>query len=90
MARKPKLGTGQRFRQLVGQLKRKGVENPAALAAWIGRKKYGKQRFQQLATAGRKRRMVSASKRRGVRKVAAVVARVVRWARKMRRRWHNR
>lgn len=57
MARKPKLGTGERFKQLVSQLKRKGVRNPAALAAWIGRKKYGKQRFQQLAAAGRKRKV---------------------------------
>ena len=27
-----------------------------ALAAWIGRKKYGKKKFQKLATKGRKRR----------------------------------
>lgn len=57
MARKPKLGTGERFKLLVGQLQRKGVRNPAALAAWIGRRKYGKQRFQQLAAAGRKRKV---------------------------------
>lgn len=30
------------------------VKNPRALAAWIGRRKYGKGRFQKLAAAGRK------------------------------------
>ena len=38
---KGKLGSGKRFK---------------ALAAWIGRKKYGKKKFQKLATKGRKRR----------------------------------
>jgi len=54
-AKKPTLGTGVRFKKLVGQLKRKGVKNPEALAAWIGRKKYGKKKFQQLSAKGRKR-----------------------------------
>jgi len=53
--KKPPLGTGERFRELVKSLAAKGAENPAALAAWIGRKKYGKKRFQQLAVAGRRR-----------------------------------
>lgn len=56
MARKPKLGTGKRFKQLKGKLARKGVKDPGALAAYIGRKKYGKKRFQALSTAGRKRK----------------------------------
>ncbi|MEM4167996.1 MAG: hypothetical protein QXW98_06100 [Candidatus Caldarchaeum sp.] len=47
------LGSGQRFKALVEKLKRNGVKNPKALAAWIGRKKYGKRRFQQLAAKGR-------------------------------------
>ena len=54
--KKPPLGTGQRFRQLTRKLARKGVRNPKALAAYIGRKKYGKKRFQQLAAAGRRRK----------------------------------
>jgi len=54
MAKKPPLGTGQRFAQLKAQLARRGAKNPGALAAWIGRKKYGKKRFQQLAAKGRK------------------------------------
>ena len=51
---KPKLGSGKRFQQLVKQLKDRGVRDPEALAAWIGRKKYGKQKFQKLAAQGRK------------------------------------
>ena len=56
MARKPKLGTGARFRALVRKLRARGAKNPRALAAYIGRKKYGKKRFQQLAAKGRKRK----------------------------------
>jgi len=50
---KPKLGSGERFKQLAASLKKRGVKNPKALAAYIGRKKYGKKRFQQLAAKGR-------------------------------------
>ena len=50
---KPKLGTGTRFKQLTSKLSRQGVKNPKALAAFIGRKKYGKKRFQQLAAKGK-------------------------------------
>ncbi len=53
MAKKPPLGTGERFRKLTAELKKKGADNPRALAAWIGRKKYGKKRFQELAARGR-------------------------------------
>jgi len=54
---KAKLGTGQRFAQLRRAIARKGIKDPDALAASIGRKKYGKRRFQKLAAAGRKRVM---------------------------------
>ena len=67
-AKKPKLGSGGRFKQLVKKLAaREGVEldeamfdavmneDAAALAAWIGRKKYGKNKYQKMAAAGRKR-----------------------------------
>lgn len=48
---------GGKFQKLVGKLKaRGGVKNPAALAAWIGRKKYGHEKFQKMASEGRKRR----------------------------------
>ena len=49
MARKAKLGSGKRF----AALKRK--VGSAKLAAWIGRKKYGKKRFAKLGATGRKR-----------------------------------
>ena len=50
-----KVGGGGRFSKLAKQLKRKGVRNPKALAASIGRKKYGKKKFQKMAAAGKRR-----------------------------------
>ncbi len=52
---KMRLGGGGRFEKLVGQLEKKGVKDPAALSAAIGRKKYGKSKFQSLAAKGRRR-----------------------------------
>jgi len=49
-----KLGGGGRFAKLEKSLKGK-VSNPAAVAAAIGRKKYGKAKFQKMAAAGKKR-----------------------------------
>lgn len=47
------LGEGGRFAALKQKLsKRKGVSNPGALAAYIGRKKYGKAKFQKMAANG--------------------------------------
>lgn len=56
MARKARLGSGKRFKSLKRKLARKGARNPGALAAYIGRKKYGKGKFQKLASRGRRRR----------------------------------
>jgi len=56
MARKPKLGTGKRFSALKSKLAKRGVKNPAALAAFIGRKKYGKKKFAKLAAKRRRRK----------------------------------
>jgi hypothetical protein len=56
MARKAKLGSGKRFGSLKRKLAKQGVSNPDALAAAIGRKKYGKKRMAKMAAAGRKRR----------------------------------
>jgi len=64
MARKAKLGTGVRFRRLVNKLRRRGVKNPKALAAWIGRKKYGKKRFAKLSAKGRKRKAKKRKRRK--------------------------
>lgn len=52
--KKPPLGSGERFKELEGELKGK-VENPSAVAAAVGRKKYGKEKFQKLAALGRKK-----------------------------------
>lgn len=48
-----KLGGGGRFEALSKKLAAKGATNPGALAAYIGRKKYGKKRFQNLAAKGK-------------------------------------
>lgn len=49
------LGQGGRFAALKAALaKRGGVSNPGAVAASIGRKKYGKKKFQKMAAAGKK------------------------------------
>ena len=54
--KKPKLGSGERFSRLTHKLAQQpGVTDPKALAASIGRKKYGKSRFQRLATMGKKK-----------------------------------
>jgi len=47
---------GSKFDKLTKQLKKKGARTPKALAAWIGRKKYGKSTFQAMARAGRKKK----------------------------------
>ena len=52
---KPKLGSGKRFQALENKLEKKGAKSPGALAAYIGRKKYGKGKFQSLAAKGRHR-----------------------------------
>ncbi len=48
------LGQGGRFAALKKKLASKGAKNPAALAASIGRKKYGAKKFAQLAANGKK------------------------------------
>ncbi len=55
---KSPLGSGGRFRACKRKMKAEGKsdESASAICASIGRKKYGKKRFQALATAGRKRR----------------------------------
>lgn len=53
--KKPKLGTGKRFDNLVKQLMRKGYSKQSAvrIAAYIGRKKYG-NKMQKWAVKNRK------------------------------------
>ena len=52
---KMKLGGGGRYEKLIGSLEKKGVKDPKALAASIGRKKLGSKKFQSLAAKGRRR-----------------------------------
>jgi len=48
------LGSGGRFKALKAKLAAKGASNPGALAAYIGRKKFGKAKFAALAGKARK------------------------------------
>ena len=54
--KKPPLGSGMRFKTLSAAIagKNPNIEDPDAVAAAIGRKKYGKKRFQSLAAKGKK------------------------------------
>lgn len=50
---KGKLGTGERFGRLKGALQKRGAENPGALAAYIGRKKYGNKKMAAMSAKNR-------------------------------------
>lgn len=52
---KAKLGSGARFAALKEKLShQKGIENPGALAASIGRKAYGNKKMTAMAVKGKK------------------------------------
>lgn len=53
--KKPKLGTGKKFSNLTKKLAAKGAKNPKALAAFIGRKKYGSKRLAKMAAKAKKK-----------------------------------
>lgn len=50
-----KLGMGGRFAMVMAAAKKGGAKNPAAVAAMIGRKKYGAKKMASMAAKGRKR-----------------------------------
>ncbi len=51
-----KPGGGGRFAALKAKLaKKKGITKPGALAAWIGRRKYGAKKMASWSAKGRKR-----------------------------------
>ena len=57
MAKSMKPGGGGRFAALRGKLARRpDVETPGALTSWIGRKKYGKKKFQRMSVLGKMRK----------------------------------
>ena len=53
MAR-PKLGSGARFKAIEKAAKKSGADDPAAVAAAAGIKKYGAKRMAKMAAAGRR------------------------------------
>ena len=55
MSKSMKLGGGGRFKKLKDKLGKKGAKNPAALAAHIGRNKYGNKKMASMAASGRKK-----------------------------------
>lgn len=54
-AKKPKLGTGVRFKNLANKMAREGVSDPKAAAAAAGRKKYGNKKMSEMAKKGKAR-----------------------------------
>jgi hypothetical protein len=51
-----RVGGGGRFAKLKRKLGHRGARNPGALAAYIGRKKYGRKKFARMSAAGKRRR----------------------------------
>jgi hypothetical protein len=52
---KPKLGSGARFKAVEKSAAAGGARDPAAVAAAIGRRKYGAHKMAQMSAAGRKK-----------------------------------
>lgn len=61
----------------VAKLAKEGARDPEALAAWIGRKKHGRQAFSQLAANGRKDSSSTAPARKHAAASAAVRAKTM-------------
>lgn len=55
MAKQPKLGSGKRFANLEKKLAASGAKNPKAVAAAIGREKYGNKKMAAMSAKGRER-----------------------------------
>lgn len=53
-AKKPKLGSGARFKKVEEEAKKSGAKNPAAVAAAVGIKKYGVKKMEKMAQKGKK------------------------------------
>lgn len=53
--KKAKLGSGVRFKKLANKMAREGVKDPDAVAASIGRKKYGNKKMTEMAEKGKAR-----------------------------------
>lgn len=55
VAKTSKPGTGKRFAAVEKSIAASGARDPGAIAAMIGRKKYGAKKFAAMGAAGRKR-----------------------------------
>ena len=56
MEKKPKLGSGKRFKAIEEKAREGGARNPAAVAAAAGIKKYGKAKMEAMARKGKERK----------------------------------
>lgn len=54
-AKNKPLGSGARFKAVAAEAKAGGAKNPEAVAAAVGRKKYGAKKMAKMAAAGRKK-----------------------------------
>lgn len=54
--KKPKLGSGERFKAIEEKAAASGASNPAAVAAAAGIAKYGQKKMTAMAQAGKKRK----------------------------------
>lgn len=54
--KKPKLGSGARFKAVEESARKSGAKNPAAVAAAAGIKKYGKEKMAEMAKKGKERK----------------------------------
>jgi hypothetical protein len=52
---RPKLGSGVRFKEVERSAAASGARDPAAVAAAVGRKKFGAKKIAKMAAAGRKK-----------------------------------
>ena len=52
--KKPPLGSGARFAQVAKSAKASGARDPEAVAAAVGRQKYGNAKMAKLAAKGKK------------------------------------
>lgn len=53
--KKPKLGTGARFKAIEEKAEKSGAKNPEAVAAAAGIKKYGVKKMEAMAHKGKKK-----------------------------------
>lgn len=52
---KAKLGSGARFKAVERSAAKSGADDPAAVSASVGRKKYGAKKMAKMSAAGRKK-----------------------------------